>query len=402
MGRKQAIIIFPHLNDHKGDLTKKWYVEFKWRVPGETEHRMERCYKGLFQGTKKQRYELANQIIAEKTEWLKSGAHLQGSEKRVYADELLYRNEAKMFGEASEQVVTTRTNLSEFLAMMKQKINHKSFENYQSKMRIFNSWLETNKLNQLHIKNLTRQNIISFSMWLSDDQQLSRLTIKKYIQILHTFFDFELDRGTIQVNPVNKIPAMGKIVDCAAVPFQKDERAMLKEAISNNDPQLWLACQIQYYCAIRPGMELRLMKIKWIDFEKGTFRIPSDIAKNGKTEIVSVPSFLMDEMKALQLNLFANKELYVFGKFGRPGEEPLGKNTMRNRFNQYRDQLKISPEHKFYSWKHSGAIALIDNGAKPYDIKNHLRHASFNTTEGYLKKRMGDTEKNITRFSTEI
>ena len=400
MSKKQAIIVFPHLNDCGGDLSQKWYVEFRWRIPGESKQRKERIYKGVYMGSEKERRKEAAKIIKEKTEWLKSGAYLQGNERKVYADELLYRNEAKKYGEAHEQVVTTRTNLSEFLKMMKQKVNHKSYENYQSKLRIFNSWLEDNKLNELHIKNITRQHIIAFSMWLSDDQKLSRLTIKKYIQNVHTFFDFELDRDTIQTNPAERIPPMGKIVDCAAVPFQKDERAMLKEAIATKDPQLWLACQIQYYCAIRPGMELRLMQIKWIDFEKCTFRIPPDIAKNDKTGIVGIPPFLIAEMKSLQLHLFSDKDLYVFGKFGRPGDVALGKNTLRNRFNQYRDQLGISEEHKFYSWKHTGAIALLDNGAKPYDIKTHLRHSSFSTTEEYLKKRVVDN--NMSKFSTEI
>jgi hypothetical protein len=128
MARKQTIIIYPHLNDHGGNLSKKWHVEFKWRVPGETEMRLERVYRGLFAGTKIARYKLANEIIKEKTEWLKSGAYLNGNVTKVYADELLYRNEAKRYGEARDQVVTTRTNLSEFLAVMKQKVNHKSFE----------------------------------------------------------------------------------------------------------------------------------------------------------------------------------------------------------------------------------------------------------------------------------
>jgi len=402
MARKQTIIIYPHLNDHGGNLSKKWYVEFKWRVPGETEMRQEGIYRGLFEGTKAARYKLAKEIIAEKTEWFKSGAYLSGNIKKVYADELLYRNEAKMYGEARLQVVTTRTNLSEFLVYMKEKINAKSYENYVSKLRIFNAWLKSKCLDELSIKNITRQHIIDFSVFLSSEQKLSRLTIKKYIQIIHTFFNFEFDRNTIAINPAERIPAMGKIVDFAAVPFQKNDRERLKEAISKVDPQLWLACQVQYYCAIRPGTELRLMRLKWIDFENSTFRIPSVEAKNNKTEIVKIPPFLISEMKTLQLHLFEEKNLYVFGKFGRPGAEPLGKNTMRDRFNRFREALGISEEYKFYSWKHTGAISLLQNGAQPYDIKNHLRHASFATTEVYLKKQSGNANNNISTFATEI
>lgn len=401
MPRKQSIIIFPKLNDRKGDLTRKWYVEWKWRIPGETEQRIERHYKGLSEGTDAERRKIAKQIIKEKTEWLKSGAYLHGNETRVYADELLYRNEAKMYGEARSQVVTTRTNLSEFLVVIKEKVNKKSYENYVSKLRIFNSWLKSKRLDELSITNITRQNIIDFAVYLSSEQKLSRLTIKKYIQIIHNFFTFELERNSISSNPAERIPAMGRIVDCAAVPFQVDDRTKLKEAISGKDPQLWLACQVQFYCAIRPGTEIRLMKLKWIDFENAKFRIPSEEAKNNKTELVNIPPFLIEEMKKLAIDTYTDKELYLFGKHGRPGDVPLGKNTLRNRFNLYREALGISKDHKFYSWKHTGAISLIQNGAQPYDLKNHLRHASFATTEEYLKKQSGNSD-HISTFTSKI
>ena len=33
--KKRAIMILPHLNDCKGDLSKQWYVEYQWLVAGE-------------------------------------------------------------------------------------------------------------------------------------------------------------------------------------------------------------------------------------------------------------------------------------------------------------------------------------------------------------------------------
>ena len=399
MSKKQAIIIFPHLNDCGGDLSQKWYVEYRWRVPGEEKPRKERIYKGVYSGTEKERRKAAAIIIREKTEWMKSGGHLQGNVKKVYADELLYRNEAKLYGEAQEHVVTTRTNLSEFLVEIREKVNDKTYENYVSKLRIFNFWLKFNKLDELNIKNLTRKNIIDFGVYLSSNQKLSRLTIKKYIQIVHSFFNFELDRRNINYNPVDRIPTMGAVVDYSAVPFQKDERARLKEAIEKKDPQLWIACEIQYYCAVRPGTELRLMKIGWIDFDRKKFRIPVIESKSNRLDIVDIPDFLFEKIEEFKKY---DRDLYLFGKFQRPNTEAVGKNTLRNRFNRYRDDLEISKDHKFYSWKHTGAIQLLDNGAKPYDLQNHLRHKSFTTTEVYLKKRAGNVDSKITRFSSEI
>ncbi|GHV43241.1 hypothetical protein FACS1894180_1730 [Bacteroidia bacterium] len=51
MGRKHAIIIYPSLKDYQSDLSKKWYVEYHWRVPGEKEPHRERIYKGLCEGS---------------------------------------------------------------------------------------------------------------------------------------------------------------------------------------------------------------------------------------------------------------------------------------------------------------------------------------------------------------
>ncbi len=399
MARKQTIIVFPHLNDCDGDLSKQWYVEWQYRLPGETKPKRQRNYSDINLPTAQERYLAAKRVIAEKTEWLKKGLHLNGQPSRVYEDELQYRNEAKMYGKFKTGVTTSRTHLSEFLSFMKVKVNNKSYENYVSKMRIFNAWLDKSKLSHLNIKNITREHIIQFATYLATDHNLARLSIKKYIQIIHTFFDFEIEKGVIANNPAVKIPALGRIVDCAATPFEKDERKRLKAAIEANDPQLWLACEIQYYCAIRPGTELRLMKIGWIDFDRSKFRIPSTESKSRRIDIVDIPAFLMEKLMVYKPY---DKNLYLFGKYGQPNIDPVGKNTLRNRFNRYRDALEISKDRKFYSWKHTGAIQLLDNGLKPYDLKNHLRHKSFATTEIYIKKKAGNTDKKITHYTSEI
>ena len=398
MARKQILMVFPRLNDCGGDLSKEWYVEWSFRIPGEAKPRRQRAYSEMRKPTADERYSAAKIVIQEKTEWLKSGEYLLGKPDRVYVDELLYRQEAKLYGQARTGIVTLRTNLSEFLSVIREKVNNKSYQNYQSNMMTFSAFLDKNRLNDLAVRNITRKHIIDFATQLSASG-LSRLTIKKYIQILHSYFDYELEAGRIEFNPAEKIPALGKIVDMAATPFHSDERKRLKEAIEPVDPQLWQACEIQYYCAIRPGTELRLMKIGWIDFERKKLRVPVAEAKSSRVDIVDVPTFLIEKLSEFRMY---DKSLYLFGKWGRPGTDPLGQNTMRNRFNRYREALNISGDHKYYSWKHTGAIQLLDNGMQPHDLKGHLRHQSFATTEVYIKKRAGNLEGKVDRFSSEI
>jgi integrase len=240
--------------------------------------------------------------------------------------------------------------------------------------------------------------MVAFIIEIADLHKLSRATCKKYIQILYSFFDYlQYDKKLITENPCTRLPKVGKVVDCAPIPFTSDDRERLRQAIEKNNPQLWIACEIQYYCAVRPGTELRLMKVGWIDFKKGEIRIPSVEAKNSKSQIVQMPKQLIDCLHANRIENYA-KDLYLFGKNGIPGDTPLGKNTMRNRFNLYREALNISDAHKYYSWKHSGAVTAVENGMTPFELKEHLRHSSVETTERYIKNKRGNYIKDIDKF----
>jgi len=402
MGRKQTLIIYPHLNDAGGDLTKDWYIEFKYRVPGNANLIKERIYKGLQVGTADDRYSLAAKIITEKRKWLDDGGFLKPENKmRVFVDELEYNSVTRLYGKIKSELPTIRQNISEYLTFIKQQKSAVTYSNIQTKLRTFVAYLVTHKLD-VDVRTINRKHIIDFMTYLSNDLKLSRSTLKDYKQAVANYFDYEIDNELIQVNPVVRMPVLGQIVDRSAVPFTDKEKKDMKELIKANDLQLWLACQIQYYCAIRPGHELRLMRVGWIDFDKQQFRVPNEIAKNNETEIVEIPDVLFDELvNVYQLNTY-NKDFYVFGSGGVPGLKAYGKNTLRNRFNKYRDKLNISKDKVFYSWKHSGAIDLIENGLQPYSLQEHLRHKNFDTTERYLKKRIKNKEKKVNKFVTAL
>lgn len=402
MGRKQTLIIYPHLNDCGGDLSKDWYVEYKYRVPGNNKLISERIYKGLQVGTVEQRKAFAAKIIAEKRKWLDDGKHLTPESKtRVYIDELEYNSVTRLYGKIKNELPTIRQNISEYLTYIKEQKTAVTYSNIQTKLRTFVAYLVTHKLD-IDVRTINRKHIIDFMVYLANDLKLSRSTLKDYKQAVSNYFDYEIDKERIQVNPVVRMPVLGQIVDKSAVPFTDKEKASMKEIIKANDLQLWLACQIQYYCAIRPGHELRLMRVGWIDFDKHQFRVPNEIAKNNETEIVEIPDVLFDELvNVYHLNTY-DRNLFVFGSGGVPGTNAYGKNTLRNRFNKYRDKLNISKDKVFYSWKHSGAIDLIENGLQPYSLQEHLRHKNFDTTERYLKKRIKNKEKKVNKFVTAL
>lgn len=391
MPRNQVIVKFPTLNDKGGDLSKKWYVEYYYRVPNESEPRKRRVSEGLCTGTAAERYANAKRIIDKVTGWLKDPrlfiAH-PDEKVKVLQDEKTTSPEADRY--AAYESATKAENLTnEYLAYIKDAVAQKTYETYKSKFKYYLVWLKETNHNMLHI---TQQEVLPFFQWLVDQRHLTKRSVGKYKQILHTFYDWLAQKSLVWDNPIYDIPNYGTIIDCAPSVIDKSDREKLKAVIEKHDPYLWLACEIQYYCAIRPGTELRLLKVRDIDIENMTITIRQENAKNRHKEAVPINKPIADFVKKLGIKNY-DKDMYVFGTYNVPATEPVGKNTLRNRFNKYRDELGIDKSVKFYSWKHTGAISMVNNGVSVWELQHHMRHSSITTTEEYIRQRASQSRK---------
>ena len=391
MPRNQLIVKFPTLNDKRGDLSKKWYVEYFYRIPGETVPRKRRISEGLCTGSHAERYANAERIIAEITRQLKSPDLFQmrpDEVTKVLRDDVHTRPEADRYA-AYENRIKAENLTAEFTEYMCDAVSQKTHETYRSKLHIFADWC---KANNVSITTGDRQALLPFFQYLARERNLTKRSIFKYKQILHSFFDWQIRQGLCVSNPVTEIPNYGKIADCAPAPIDANDIQRLKETIRKNDPCLWLACCIQYYCAIRPGTELRLLKVGDINMGKMEIRIAPENAKNRSKAIVPMPEEIAQMIQELGYMNYP-KEFYLFGRYNIPASKPMGKNTLRNRFNQYRDDLKISKQIKFYSWKHTGAISMVENGVSVWELQHHMRHSSITTTEEYIRQRASQAKR---------
>lgn len=386
MARTKQLIVYPHLNDCKGDISKNWYVEYSFRLPDDDRLHKFRVYDNLCNGTAQQRRARASVIIKKVSAYLKSGEYLkQATNYNPVRMDDTHRDENVMWHERKNEL-SVKHLVPEFLSSIAPHLRPKSRLDYKSKMKYFVEYMSDTDIPVTAIK---KADIFPFFQSLATDKDLCQRTIEKYEQIVRAFFNWLEDMGIREddSNPIKRLPKFGKIIDCASVPYSMDDRERLKAAIEQREPFLWLACELQYYCAIRPGTELRLIKVGMIDREHRIITIPGELAKNKRTDHVGVPQELLDRMDMLGIFRYP-EEYFVFGRYGVPGAIPHGKNTMRNRFNYYRDQLGISKDKKFYSWKHTGAISSYNNGMPIQDLKDHLRHASIATTEEYVRKRV--------------
>lgn len=385
--RTKNLISFPKFNRKGGDLSKKWYVEFAFVAPDGEQQRY-RVYSGLSSGTVEERDLVGEKLVVFYTEYLKSGEYLNTKPNlNPLKEKETFRPENKQWMQAHKELLV-RSLIDRFLKHIKPTVRIKTYQDYKCKLAMFADYVE-HDLNNIPITSFNRAAVFPFFESLAIERKLCRQTIIKYMQIVRVFFNWCEDAGfrEYETNPVKRIPKMGKVIDCSPGVFDKSDRERLRDAIKPKEPWLWLACEMLYYCAIRPGTEMRLLKVGDIDLYHKTICVRAELAKNKTTEFVGFPDDLLQHMLSLNLDMY-DKNLYIFGRYGSPSITPMGKNTMRNRFNHYRELLRISDDKKFYSWKHSGALSAIENGATIYEVKDQLRHSSITTTEEYLKKRV--------------
>ena len=396
MARRKKEISWPYLNSRDNDLSKDWYVEYSLRnsVSGKMERF--RTYEGFKElKTIKERLSYADKLIAEYTAKIKSG-DIKSSEVIEYEDLTAYQGTASFLRKRTSPPGSINIYLSDFIKYKESEVTAKSMQTYRSKLRMFTSFLEDRKLSDKPATMITNNIIIDFLKSIAITKNLARKSIEKYQQILYSFFSYLIQVKQLSIeNPVLNIPRIGVVKDEASAAIPLDIRLKLKKEILSEDPQLWMSICFIYYTAIRPGTELRLMKLNQINYASRTIVVKNYLSKNGRTEAVDIPDPLYELIvNEWHLNKY-DQNLYLFGKNSMPGDSPLGKNSMRIRFNKFRDKLNLSTEIHYYSWKHSGAQELADSGASTYELQRHLRHRDLTTTEKYLRKRIGPKSNRI-------
>lgn len=388
---KKKLAILPKLNDGGGDLKKKWFVYYSVRNPRTDKMERFKVFEHLGkEHTKKGRYETAGLLVRELSEKLQNGWTPFDSNKSgiIYEDELTYHSAAEIYKQK-------RTNNSTFhyfanLYITEQKRDHEpeSIRNYKSVLRRFIFWAQKKGIADNDITAYTQQIMADFFIFFIDDLKRAGRTIKRYRNVLHGVFEIARKAKKIKHNPVYDMPGTTRINDHAPRPISEaDIRIFLKEI--KKQPQLYLAVLLQMYCFIRPGNELRNLKIGDIDLERNTIRILKSNAKTREQRIVTMPDFLSDILRnEYKLNSY-NRNYFLFCRDGIPGTTMLGKNQLRKKFNEIRSRLKMPDSYKLYSWKHTGGVLAEDMGIPLHVIQAQMGHKNILTTVEYLRRHGG-------------
>ena len=286
----------------------------------------------------------------------------------------------------------------DFLAKEEISLRHRTYINHKGKINAFNEWLIKHNLQDTPLRKFSNENLSDFFVHLVKENKLDKPTCQKYFLVLRSMWKFAVKNKEADFLPFENITFPPKGKDCSAKRIPERDRELLLTEMKKRDSQLYLACMFEYYCAIRPGNELRLLKVKDIDFKSGVVYISADRAKSGRGEFITMPKQMVSLCKEYRIDK-ANPEFYIFGTKRIPGSQNISVNMLSYRFNKIRDSLKLSKEYKLYSMKHTGCTALSDAKiVSSVEMMHHFRHTKLDVMLHYIKKHGGMINSDIRDF----
>jgi integrase len=353
------------------------------------------------------RYTFAEKIINDFKRRLHNGWTIfSDTETFVYEDQTQYSHEARVYKRMVDSNLTAVYWLSRYIKeeLNQSGLSSETLSTYTSRCRIFRMWIESKNYSHLDITAIDNPKIIEFFTYLRNERHIAKRTYNSYIEILIVFFEYIKKQSGLNDNPVHSLPENKLIKDMGAERIRRGDLEKIISEMDKHDKQLALACRFEFYCGLRPGYETRLLRVDDIDLRSGysKVRVMATNAKKKRRREVVVPDDFLDYLiSEWKLNEY-DKELFVFGKNGVPGAQHLGKNNMRFRFNKIRKKLNMPLEYKFYSFKHTGATMLAEQGEPIINIRDHLGHKSIATTEHYLNRHGANNSQTIRKNFPKI
>lgn len=387
MGRRKVLYVLPRLNDCGGNLDAEWYIEYSFRDDKNSLKRF-RVYEGLKSlSTEEERRAYASKIIEDITNKIKRGWTPFDLDKVVCNNHIAYNLQSRVYGSTEKTPKNLFFYINAFLEEKSPTLKPKTLQDYTSKLRILHQWLYSKGVGNIFAQELTNEQLTDFIYYLINERNLERRTILDFTRRISQLYHWMIKKQILNYSPVSDLPSGRQKTDHSAQPMTKDDAKSLLDYIKNEDSQVYLFCAMIFYCAIRPGTELRLLKVKDINFFTNTITIRIENGKTGEG-IINMPPKIVKILKSFKVSTY-NREYYLFGKDGKPGEDCWGKNHFRLEFNKHRDALGYPSEYKLYSWKCTGAILFAMSGAPLPAIRDHCRHKSTAYTDIYLSKKIG-------------
>lgn len=258
-----------------------------------------------------------------------------------------------------------------------------TYDDYKSKIKILRNYVkEKNPIR--YVFQFKKKFCIRFLDYVYLERNNGAQTYNNYLNFLRVLAGWLLERGFINEKVTDGIsPISKRLITKERTCIPIDKVAEIGEWTKTNDPHFHFACQILYYCFIRP-VEMTRLRVCDFNLKESTITIHADASKNKRTQTVTVPKKVL--LFGIGLGVFsAPMGDYVFSVKLRPGKEQIDPKIFRDHWAKVSRKLKLKKEWKFYSLKDTGITEMLrKDTTAPVNVKDQARHSSLAITEIYL------------------
>lgn len=349
-------------------LQKDWYVEYY--AYSERDAKLKRKRVVLAEPTEKARVERAKSEIKLITDMLKAGAIIDPIKKKLQKSEITKNSKVT-------EAITY------FLEQNKPTLEQNTYESYKRHLDHFINYLNRHQNQTLTLEQLDIQIAYQFTDELITVIKHGNRTRNNVKDSCSIFINYFKKRRILTDNPFEEISKLRTVSKKYTAISKEHVKQLLAKFEESGDHQLALFCYFEYYAAIRPNKELRLLKIS--DLFDQTIAVPADTAKSKEKEHVRLAPPLEKKIQEHNLRSYPG-DYYIFSKNGLPGQTFNGKKYQYLRHRKHLQELGLDQlNYDIYSWKHSGVIALFLATKNLELVRQHCRHKDVATTIKYLR-----------------
>lgn len=350
-------------------LDKPWYVEYY--VYSQANAKLKRKRIVLAEPTASARLEHSRAAIKQISELLKKGA---------IVDPLRPNKVLSLGVNANTEVLHA---IDQFLEIHKKTTKPNTYDSYKLDLKRFQKFIIRHNLHRISLSNFTEPLAYRCMDELIMVEKLGNRTRNNVRATLITFFNYYTKRKILTSNPFQEIQKLRAPAKKHTAIANFHVKEILDEIKASGEHQLLLFVLFEYYAAIRPNTELRLLKVSEI-LDK-TICINADDAKDAIKTHIQIPPPLEKKIQEYSIRSYP-KDYYVFSKNGEPGPKPNGKKYQYIRHRAILKKLNLDHlNYDVYSWKHTGAIALFLEIQDIEVCRQHLRHKNIQTTLKYYR-----------------
>ncbi len=382
--------VLPKLFDAGGDIRKEWFVFFYYEINGKLKRF--RKTEGFAQcQTIEEKRAHGNMLCLKYEMDLRNGWNPVACRRTEKKNHLEYQVQQKI---GSNMRIDHWLN--RFVEECKlRSLRDKSVSTYLSKFRKFNNWLTEYKLNENALVSFQLTQARVYADYLRRSK-ISAKTFNAHINTLETAWKWIIRTNQLtMVNPWTMIDKSAVSKSRKQI-FNPDQREAILNYLRENDPFLWMVCILIFKSFIRPGREMRGLKIKDIDFHNNVIWIPSEIAKNKKTQGVPLPGEVKSMLLEFKITSFPG-EYYLLNPDGFSAY-PVSRDFWSKRFAKLMQKMKMPAGLSIYTWKHTGNNIAHTNGM-PLKMQKELnRHWSLDQMDDYLSSMTAPDHNEVDKY----